>query len=95
MGHAELKRRIESDVTLVLDVRSETEFQEGNIKTAINIPVEQLELKLAELEKYIDQSISIVCRTDKRSAKAANLLLKHGFHDVRVVQGGMTEWVKA
>lgn len=92
---AELKRHLDNNETQVLDVRSEKEFvSDGNIETAINIPVEQLEAKLPELEKYIDQSISIVCRTDKRSAKAANLLLKHGFHDVRVVQGGMTEWVK-
>mgnify|MGYP002795031563 CR=1 FL=1 len=92
---AELKRRLEKNETLVLDVRSEKEFiADGNIETAINIPVEQLDIKLAELEKYIDQSISIVCRTDKRSAKAATLLLKHGFHDVRVVEGGMTAWFK-
>lgn len=81
---------------MILDVRSEKEFMsDGNIEMAINIPVEQLETKLSELENYIEKSISIVCRTDKRSAKAANLLLKHGFHDVRVVQGGMTAWAKA
>ena len=87
----ELKRRLAEGETLVLDVRTEKEFlADGNIADAINIPVEQLENRLPELEKFIDQSISIVCRTDKRSAQAANLLLKHGFQDVRVVRGGMT-----
>ena len=91
----ELKRRIQQQETLVLDVRTEKEFQsDGHIDVALNIPVEQLELQLSKLNNNVAQSISIVCRTDKRSAIAANLLLKHGFLDVRVVRGGMTAWLK-
>lgn len=91
----ELQRRLANHETLVLDVRSEKEFlEDGNISQAVNIPVDQLEHQLAKLGDYIDQSISIVCRTDRRSATAANLLLKHGFQDVRVVRGGMTAWKK-
>ena len=91
----ELKRRIQQQETLVLDVRTEKEFQsDGHIDAALNIPVEQLELQLSKLNNNVAQSISIVCRTDKRSAIAANLLLKHGFLDVRVVRGGMTAWLK-
>jgi len=91
----ELKRRIDQQETLVLDVRTEKDFHTlGNIEQALNIPVEELEQELSKLDSYIDKSIAIVCRTDKRSAKAANILLKHGFEDVRVVQGGMTEWLK-
>lgn len=92
---AELKRRIDTDSTLVLDVRSEKEFlQDGNIEQALNIPVEVLNQEWAKLEDFIDRSISVVCRTDKRSATAANVLLKNGFQDVRVVRGGMTAWNK-
>ena len=92
---AELERRIAEQETLVLDVRSEKEFgADGCIDSAMNIPVENLEQEVTRLDGYVDKSISIVCRTDKRSAIAANILLKHGFHDVRVVVGGMTEWLK-
>jgi uncharacterized membrane protein YdjX (TVP38/TMEM64 family) len=91
----ELKRRIDQQETLVLDVRTEKDYlTDGNIEQALNIPVENLEQELSQLEDYHDKSISIVCRTDKRSAKAANLLLKHGFQDIRVVRGGMTDWAK-
>ncbi len=91
----ELKRRLAQQATLVLDVRTETDFQsKGHIDQALNIPVELLEQQLSELDNYITQSISIICTTDKRSAKAANILMKNGFQDVRVVQGGMTEWSK-
>lgn len=92
---SELKRRIEQQQTLVLDVRSAKEFQQdGNIASALNIPVEQLVQQLSTLDDYLERSISIVCRTDKRSAKAADVLLKHGFRDVRVVRGGMMEWFR-
>jgi uncharacterized membrane protein YdjX (TVP38/TMEM64 family)/rhodanese-related sulfurtransferase len=92
----ELQRRINHNETLLLDVRSEKEFlEDGNIRQAVNIPLQQLEQKLAQLEKYREQSISIICRTDKRSATAANLLLKHGFHNIRVVRGGMIDWLKS
>jgi len=89
----ELKRRIDQQQTLVLDVRTENDYLEkGHITQALNIPVEDLEQQISRLDDYQDKSISIVCTTDRRSAKAANLLLKHGFADVRVVKGGMTDW---
>lgn len=92
---AELKRRINQQETLVLDVRSEKEFSEdGHIENALNIPVDKLVQQITLLDDYLEKSISIVCRTDKRSAVAATTLLKKGFHDVRVVSGGMTDWGK-
>lgn len=91
----ELKRRLQAEETLLLDVRTAKDFQEDDhIQQALNIPVETLEQEIAQLDNYLDKSISIICRTDKRSAQAANLLLKHGFQDIRVVQGGMTDWAK-
>lgn len=33
-----------------------------------------------------------ICRTDRRSEKAAQILAKHGFADVHVVRNGMTDW---
>jgi uncharacterized membrane protein YdjX (TVP38/TMEM64 family)/rhodanese-related sulfurtransferase len=91
----ELKRRLEHQETLLLDVRTDKDFHEaGHIEQAMNIPVEQLEQQLSKLDDHLDKSISIICTTDRRSAKAANLLLKHGYKDVHVVQGGMTDWNK-
>lgn len=90
---AELKRRIEQQQTLVLDVRTAKEFHHaGHIDQALNIPLAELKEQLPQLAHDLTQSISIVCTTDKRSAKAADLLLKQGFQDVRVVAGGMTAW---
>ena len=90
----ELKRRIDEQETLVLDVRSENAFHKAHLDQAVNLPVELLRQQIASLDDYKEKSISIVCTTDRRSAKAANLLLKEGFQDVRVVKGGMTDWRK-
>jgi len=88
----ELKHRIHEQLTLVLDVRSEKEFiSDGQIVGALNISVDELQQRISQLDTYKNKSISIVCRTDKRSAVAANILLKCGFEDVRVVRGGMTD----
>ena len=94
---AELKRRIDSNGTLVLDVRTAEDFigEQGHIDSAVNIAVEELTDRMNELTEYIERPIAIVCRTDKRSAKAALLLTKQGFHDVHVVRGGMTKWIEA
>jgi uncharacterized membrane protein YdjX (TVP38/TMEM64 family)/rhodanese-related sulfurtransferase len=93
----ELKRRIDSNSTLVLDVRTAKDFigEQGHIDSAANIPVEELQDRMDELTDYIERPIAIVCRTDKRSAKAALLLTEQGFHDVHVVRGGMTKWIES
>jgi len=93
----ELKRRMENNGALVLDVRTADDFvgEQGHIDSAVNIAVEELPDRMDELTDYIERPVAIVCRTDKRSVKAALLLTKQGFHDVHVVRGGMTEWIKA
>ena len=88
----ELKRRLDDDETLLVDVRTEKDYQAGHIEQAMNIPLERLEQEISKLDSHVEKSVSIICTTDRRSAKAANLLLKHGFQDVRVVKGGMTDW---
>jgi uncharacterized membrane protein YdjX (TVP38/TMEM64 family)/rhodanese-related sulfurtransferase len=82
---------------LVLDVRTEDDFtgEQGHIEGAVNIPVEELEKRMDELGDYLEHPVAIVCRTDKRSAKAELLLAEEGFADVHVVRGGMTKWIEA
>jgi len=93
----ELKQRMDSGADiLVLDVRSAQDFtgEQGHIAGAKNIPLEALPERLAELGEYEERPIMIVCRTDKRSARAAALLARAGFADVHVARGGMTDWHK-
>jgi uncharacterized membrane protein YdjX (TVP38/TMEM64 family)/rhodanese-related sulfurtransferase len=66
--------------------------EELNIAGAHNIPMDELPKRVPELETYRKLPIAIVCRTDKRSAVAAQLLAARGFAKVRVTRGGMTDW---
>lgn len=96
LGVDELKRRLDAgDDLLVLDVRTGADFvgEQGHIAGATNVPLELLESRLAALAAERNRPIAIVCRTDRRSAKAAALLSRRGFADVHVVEGGMTAWL--
>jgi len=79
---------------LVLDVRGATDFagELGHIAGARNIPVEELDRRMQELDDYRERPIVIVCHTDRRSVKAAQLLARQGYGDVHVVCGGMMAW---
>jgi len=91
----QLKQRLDSgDDALVLDVRVVEEFvgKQGHIPGATNITLEDLPNRLPELSNYEEKPIFVVCRTDRRSSQAAQLLAHEGFADVHVVKGGMTDW---
>lgn len=79
---------------LLLDVREAKEFsgELSHIPGALNIPLGELTNRLHEISDHQEQTIAIICHTDRRSAKAAQLLSKQGYADVHVVAGGMTAW---
>jgi uncharacterized membrane protein YdjX (TVP38/TMEM64 family)/rhodanese-related sulfurtransferase len=88
-----LKRQLQSDErVLLLDVRPAADFngEWGHIEGACNIPLEDLPARLGNLE--FDRPVRLLCRTDRRSTQAAAMLVKAGFANARVVQGGMTAW---
>jgi len=94
----ELKARLDRGEDLcVLDIRSSDEYtgELGHIAGSLNIPQDQLGERQAELDKWLEKPIAIICRTERRSTKAAQLLSSKGFVDVRVVHGGMTAWNQA
>jgi len=82
-----LKTRVDSGLGLVLDVRAAAEFngELGHIAGALNLPLESLPQHISELGEDPEQPIAIVCHTDRRSARAAELLARQGYADVQVV----------
>ena len=77
----------------MLDVRSVIEFSDAHIKGALNIPIDTLGLRLAELHQP-QASYIVLCRTGNRSPMAADMLLQSGMQNVKVMEGGMTQWQK-
>lgn len=91
----ELKAQTEHEQKLILDVRTPTDFvgEQGHITAAVNLPLEELDARLAELGDDPERPMFIICRTDRRSSKAAALLARRGFAKAQVVRGGMTAWL--
>jgi uncharacterized membrane protein YdjX (TVP38/TMEM64 family)/rhodanese-related sulfurtransferase len=91
----DLKRMLEADDAVhVVDVRTAEDFtgKKGYIAQAINIPLEEMRERFSELDEDLEKTVALVCTTDRRSEKAAQILTSHGFSDVHVVKGGMTDW---
>jgi len=76
------------DKLVVIDVRRETEYADGHIKKALNIPLTELTdpASMANLED--DQNIYIHCASGYRSIIAASLLKRQGIHNFYNVSGG-------
>lgn len=72
--------------TILLDVRTPIEFQMGNIKHSVNIPVDELRARLKELPK--DRKIVIYCAAGQRAYVAARILMQEGYPDVYNLSGG-------
>jgi rhodanese-related sulfurtransferase len=74
----------------LLDVRSPDEYAGGHLPGAINIPVQELDRRLAEAGPR-DGELILYCRSGHRSARAAAILREHGFTKVHNL-GPMTAW---
>jgi len=95
MDIPQLKQRLDAgEHMLVLDVRTAEDFagEQGHIAAAINIPLEELAVRLAEISDYQERPVIIVCRTDRKSVQAAKILAENGFADVHVARLGMSAW---
>lgn len=93
----QLKQRLDAgEKLLLLDVRPEDGYhgELGHIAQATHIPLHELPQRLDELGDYLQQPVLTICRTDKMSSQAAQLLAQHGFADVHVVKMGMVDWNK-
>jgi uncharacterized membrane protein YdjX (TVP38/TMEM64 family)/rhodanese-related sulfurtransferase len=91
----ELKRRLDRrDKILLLDVRPAEDFSgdQHHIPGSINIPLNELDRRLAEIVQFQHRPVVTICRTHRLSAKAAQFLAGKGYADVHAVEGGMTDW---
>jgi len=76
---AEAVQAIE-DGALVLDVRTPAEFATGHVRDAVNIPVQELGVRIGELGE--PRKVVVYCRSGMRSGRAAGVLKAAGFEVV-------------
>jgi glyoxylase-like metal-dependent hydrolase (beta-lactamase superfamily II)/rhodanese-related sulfurtransferase len=77
----------------VVDVRRPAEFAAGHVPGALSRPLDRLERDRAGLDP--SRPTAVICAGGYRSAAAASLLERLGFHDLRNVVGGTSAWVEA
>lgn len=77
---------------LVLDVRSDHEYDRGHLNGALHIPHRQLQKRLAELAGWQQKPIVVYCESGYRANLAASILEQEGFDQVFLLNGHMRDW---
>jgi NADPH-dependent 2,4-dienoyl-CoA reductase/sulfur reductase-like enzyme/rhodanese-related sulfurtransferase len=72
----------------LLDVRTAQEHTNGTIPGAVNIPVDELRARLAELPR--DRAIAVYCQVGMRGYLATRILLQHGYKAANIGGGYKT-----
>ena len=67
---------------LIIDVRTLEEWQQGHLKNATLMPLDQLTRQITEQEISKDQQILLYCRSGNRAGKAQKLLEQLGYTQV-------------
>ena len=80
----------------IVDTRAASEFAKGHITDAMNLTMDKISSEeFGALEKSKSTPIIVVCNAGISAKTAAKLLVKSGFENVSVLQGGMQTWTAA
>ncbi|MGB5242618.1 MAG: rhodanese-like domain-containing protein [Lutimonas sp.] len=87
--------RLATENSVIIDVRTPGEYENGHIKNAININVSDsnFQEKIAQLNK--NEKVYVYCKIGSRSNKAAKILVENGFKQVYDLNGGIISWQRA
>lgn len=79
------------DSYVILDVRTEEEYEQGHIKNAVLIPDYEVETRAEKELPDKDQLIMVYCRSGRRSKIASDILVSLGYTNI-VEFGGIIDW---
>jgi rhodanese-related sulfurtransferase/glyoxylase-like metal-dependent hydrolase (beta-lactamase superfamily II) len=78
---------------LILDIRNPREWSSKHIPGSVNIPLNHLQERLAEIPR--DRRIAVHCAGGYRSSAAASILRQHGIDNLIEMTGGLAAWESA
>lgn len=81
----------ENENYIILDVRTQAEYNQGHIPNAICIPNETIDENVVNKLPDKNQMILVYCRSGNRSKQAAEKLKKLGYTDL-IEFGGIRDW---
>ncbi|MDX1625904.1 MAG: rhodanese-like domain-containing protein [Wenzhouxiangellaceae bacterium] len=77
---------------LILDVSNSSDFANGHILNAENLPPSRIEAGNQKLMKAVDRPVLVYCKNGQVSPQMANRLTRMGFQEVYVLAGGLGQW---
>ena len=83
---------VNSEGGVFLDIRDAADFARGHITDALHIPAAALAGRSAELEKFREKPVVVVCKMGQSSGPATKTLRSQGFSRAQKLAGGMMEW---
>jgi membrane protein DedA with SNARE-associated domain/rhodanese-related sulfurtransferase len=95
---AELHEQIEHGAPpVIVDVRSVTArgLDLRRIPGALHVPAQEVERHMGHVPRDSEIVLYCTCPNEASAASAARVLLRHGFHRVRPLSGGLDAWVAA
>ncbi|MDC0064648.1 rhodanese-like domain-containing protein [Gammaproteobacteria bacterium] len=80
---------------VLLDVRTQSEYNDGHIQNAINIPHDQILKEPQLLSAYKESQVVVFCRSGVRAGKVIEMLEGLGFKEIIDIDGDMLAWNEA
>ena len=80
---------------VVIDIRSSDAFSRGHIVNAKNIPPDELDGRMSQIEKFKTTPIVAVCDNGITATRTVTALRNAGFESVYNLKGGMNGWTQA
>lgn len=77
---------------VILDVRTNHEFEKGKIEGSINLPVDEVEKKVQNLIPDKNKKIYVYCLSGSRSVFAVDVMTKLGYKNVFDIAHGLLAW---
>lgn len=87
----EAKRMMEEEEVIIVDVRTQEEFEEAHIEGAILLTLDTIPEKAEETIPDKNATYLIYCRSGNRSNQAANILVDMGYEKIYDF-GGIIDW---
>lgn len=89
----DVHRRLDAGQDLVLlDCRTDSEWAIGHLEHARLIPLQEMSLRMHELDDCKDRDIVVYCHKGARSLIITRLLRHHGFQHAKSMTGGIDRW---
>jgi rhodanese-related sulfurtransferase len=88
----EVVQLMNRDKAVVVDIGGADEFAAGHVIGSKNVPMDQLEAKLAGIVKNKATPVVLVCASGMRSKRALAVAKKLGYENARSLSGGMGAW---